>query len=368
MLFSVCGWGMLCNIWSDGIYDLCQVDQVILLYCEDCFDVYYFVGFDLYMLLDCYIVLIGCVVLLLCWVFLYGDVDCYNDGDNCRKFGSVFDGWSDGLIGIMLDVVDSVVWQYCEYDMFGGWILFNDGYGCGYMKLFEIVQGLVKYGFRIGLWIENGVDKIVWEVGIVGSCVQKLDVVWIGKGYQFVMDVNQFVFNGILYNFDFCLFLWMVMGWGGIQCYVVVWIGDQSSSWDYICWYILILIGLGLFGMVYVSGDVDVIFGGSVEIFICDLQWKSFMLVLMGMFGWLGNVCKYLWWFDEFYCSVNCDYFKLKMCMILYMYGLVYDVVIIGVLLLCVLMWDYFEDLQVYIEVYKYQFLFGCELLIVFVY
>jgi hypothetical protein len=38
---------------------------------------------------------------------------------------------------------------------------------------------------------ENGVDKIAWEVGKAGSRVQKLDVAWTGKGYQFAMDANR---------------------------------------------------------------------------------------------------------------------------------------------------------------------------------
>jgi len=51
------------------------------------------------------------------------------------------------------------------------------------------------------------------------------------------------------------------MGWGGIQRYAVAWTGDQSGSWDYIRWHIPTVIGSGLSGMAYATGDVD---GASV--------------------------------------------------------------------------------------------------------
>ncbi|MGE8248074.1 MAG: TIM-barrel domain-containing protein, partial [Stenotrophomonas bentonitica] len=270
MLLSSRGWGMLRNTWSDGTYDLRQADQATLLHREDRFDAYYFVGPSLHTLLDRYTTLTGRAGLLPRWAFSYGDADCYNDGNNIKKPGSVPDGWSDGPTGTTPDVVDSVARQYREHDMPGGWILPNDGYGCGYKKLPETVQGLAKYGFRTGLWTENGVDKIAWEVGTAGSRVQKLDVAWTGKGYQFAMDANQSAFNGIMDNSDSRPFLWTVMGWGGIQRYAVAWTGDQSSSWDYIRWHIPTLIGSGLSGMAYASGDVDAIFGGSAETFTRD--------------------------------------------------------------------------------------------------
>jgi len=368
MLLSSRGWGMLRNTWSDGLYDLRQADQATLLHREDRFDAYYFVGPTLHTLLDRYTALTGRAGLLPRWAFSYGDADCYNDGDNIRKPGSVPDGWSDGPTGTTPDVVDSVARQYREHDMPGGWILPNDGYGCGYAKLPETVQGLAKYGFRTGLWTENGVDKIAWEVGTAGSRVQKLDVAWTGKGYQFAMDANQSAFNGIMDNSDSRPFLWTVMGWGGIQRYAVAWTGDQSSSWDYIRWHIPTLIGSGLSGMAYASGDVDAIFGGSAETFTRDLQWKSFTPVLMGMSGWSGTARKHPWWFDEPYRSVNRDYLKLKMRMTPYMYGLAHEAATTGAPLLRALMWDYPQDPQAHTEAYRYQFLLGRELLIAPVY
>ncbi len=368
MLLSSRGWGMLRNTWSDGNYDLRQADQATLLHREDRFDAYYFVGPGLHTLLDRYTALTGRAALLPRWAFSYGDADCFNDADNIKKPGSVPEGWSDGPTGTTPDVVDSVAKKYREHDMPGGWILPNDGYGCGYKKLPETVQGLAKYGFKTGLWTENGVDKIAWEVGTAGSRVQKLDVAWTGKGYQFAMDANQSAFNGILHNSDSRPFLWTVMGWGGIQRYAVAWTGDQSSSWDYIRWHIPTLIGSGLSGMAYASGDVDAIFGGSAETFTRDLQWKSFTPVLMGMSGWSGSARKHPWWFDEPYRSVNRDYLKLKMRMTPYMYGLAQEAASTGAPLIRALMWDYPQDPQAYTEAHKYQFLLGRALLVAPVY
>ena len=368
MLLSSRGWGMLRNTWSDGSYDLRQPDQATLLHREDRFDAYYFVGKDLPQLLERYTQLTGRPNMVARWALSYGDADCYNDGDNVKKPGTVPEGWSDGPTGTTIDVVDSVAAKYRENDMPGGWILPNDGYGCGYKQLPETVQGLARYGFKTGLWTENGVDKIAWEVGKAGTRVQKLDVAWTGKGYQFAMDANQQAFNGILDNSDSRPFLWTVMGWAGIQRYAVAWTGDQSSSWDYIRWHVPTLVGSGLSGMAYATGDVDAIFGGSAETFTRDLQWKTFTPVLMGMSGWSSNARKHPWAFDEPYRSINRDYLKLKMRLTPYMYGLVHDAAQTGAPPVRGLMWDYPQDPHAQDETYKYQFLLGRDLLVAPVY
>jgi alpha-glucosidase len=368
MLLSSRGWGMLRNTWSDGRYDLRQPEQATLLHHEDRYDAYFFVAADLPRLLERYTRLTGRPNMLARWALSYGDADCYNDGDNGKKPGTVPEGWSDGPTGSTPDVVDSVARKYRQYDMPGGWILPNDGYGCGYKQLPETVQALSKLGFRTGLWTENGVDKIAWEVGKAGSRVQKLDVAWTGKGYQFAMDANAAAFNGILDNSDSRPFLWTVMGWAGIQRYAVAWTGDQSSSWDYIRWHVPTLIGSGLSGMAYASGDVDAIFGGSAETYTRDLQWKTFTPVLMGMSGWSANARKHPWWYDEPYRSINRDYLKLKMRLTPYMYGLVQQAAQTGAPPVRGLMWDYPNDPHASDERYKNQFLLGRELLVAPVY
>ena len=368
MLLSSRGWGMLRNTWADGSYDLRQPDQATLLHREDRFDAYYFVGVDLRTLIERYTQLTGRPTMLARWALSYGDADCYNDGDNVKNPGSVPEGWHDGPSGTTPDVIDSVARQYRVHDMPGGWILPNDGYGCGYTRLPETVQGLAKYGFRTGLWTENGVAKIAWEVSHAGSRVQKLDVAWTGKGYQFAMDANRQAFNGILENSDSRPFLWTVMGWAGIQRYAVAWTGDQSSSWDFIRWHVPTLIGSGLSGMAYAAGDVDAIFGGSAETFTRDLQWKVFTPVLMGMSGWSSSARKHPWWYDEPYRSINRDYLKLKMRLTPYMYGLVHEAAQTGVPPVRGLMWDFPHDPHAQDERYKDQFLLGRDLLVAPVY
>jgi alpha-glucosidase (family GH31 glycosyl hydrolase) len=367
-LMSSRGWGMLRNTWSDGSYDLRDSAQVSLDHAENRFDAYYFVGKDVRDVLARYTEWTGRARLLPRWAFEYGDADCYNDGDNGKKPGTVPKGWTDGPSGKTADVIESVARKYREYDMPGGWILPNDGYGCGYAALPEVVQGLSQYGFRTGLWTENGVDKIAWEVGKAGSRVQKLDVAWTGKGYQFSLDANKSAYDGILNNSDSRPFLWTVMGWAGTQRYAVAWTGDQSASWDYIRWHIPTLIGSGLSGQAYATGDVDAIFGGSPETYTRDLQWKAFTPVLMGMSGWSAAERKHPWWFDEPYRSINRRYLKLKMRLTPYMYGLSREAEQTGAPLVRGLMWDNAGDPAAWTEAYKYQFLLGRDLLVAPVY
>ncbi|MFT7721995.1 MAG: glycoside hydrolase family 31 protein [Roseateles sp.] len=363
-LMSSRGWGMLRNTWSNGSYDLRLDEQATLEHEEGRFDAYYFVGKGPHEVLAAYTELTGRAKLLPRWALEYGDADCYNDGDNVKKPGSVPAGWSDGPTGKTPDVIASVAQKYREHDMPGGWILPNDGYGCGYTDLPATVQGLARYGFKTGLWTENGVDKIKWEVGTAGTRAQKLDVAWTGQGYQFSLDANKLAHDGILDNSDARPFLWTVMGWAGTQRYAVTWTGDQSGSWDYIRWHIPTLIGSGLSGQAYATGDVDGIFGGSPETFTRDLQWKSFTPVLMGMSGWAAAERKHPWWFDEPYRSINRRYLKLKLRLTPLMYTLAREAEQSGAPLVRGLMWDHAADPQAAGEAYKHQFLLGRDLLV----
>lgn len=367
-LMSSRGWGMLRNTWSDGSYDLREPDQATLQHAEPRFDAYYFVGKSMHDVVARYTEWTGRARMLPRWALEYGDADCYNDGDNSKKPGTVPRGWSDGPTGKTPDVVDSVARKYREHDMPGGWILPNDGYGCGYTALPETVQGLAKLGFRTGLWTENGVDKISWEVAKAGSRAQKLDVAWTGKGYQFSLDANKAAYDGILNNSDSRPFIWTVMGWAGTQRYAVAWTGDQSASWDYIRWHIPTLIGSGLSGQAYATGDVDAIFGGSPETFTRDLQWKAFTPVLMGMSGWSSAARKHPWWFEEPYRSINRRYLKLKMRLTPYMYTLAREAETSGAPLVRGMMWDYPRDPAALTEAHKNQFLLGRDLLVAPVY
>ncbi|KAG1605747.1 hypothetical protein G6F46_013507 [Rhizopus delemar] len=114
MLLSSRGWGMLRNTWSDGSYALRQPDQATLLHREDRFDAYYFVGADLPKLIERYTQLTGRPNMVARWALSYGDADCYNDGDNAKKPGTVPEGWSDGPTGTTPDVIDSVAKHSCR--------------------------------------------------------------------------------------------------------------------------------------------------------------------------------------------------------------------------------------------------------------
>ena len=358
------GYGVLRNTWSNGSYDFRANDFLTTSHQEARFDAYYFVGSSIHDVLAGYTELTGRANLLPRWAYEFGDADCYNDGDNVKKPGTVPAGWSDGPTGKTPDVILSVAAKYRQYDMPGGWILPNDGYGCGYSQLPEVVAGLKKYGFKTGLWTESGVDKIAWEVGTAGTRAQKLDVAWTGKGYQFSLDANMAAAQGILDHSDARPFVWTVMGWAGTQRYAVTWTGDQSGSWDYIRWHIPTIIGSGLSGQAYATGDVDGIFGGSPETYTRDLQWKSFTPVLMGMSGWSKAERKHPWWFDEPYRSINRDYLKLKMRLMPYMYTYAYDAAQTGAPLVRGLMWDYPQDPNANKERYQNQFFLGKDFLV----
>ena len=56
------------------------------------------------------------------WMLTMGDADCYNKGEQRT-------GWPQSTP----DVISQVADKYVEYDMPRGWILPNDGYGCGYV-------------------------------------------------------------------------------------------------------------------------------------------------------------------------------------------------------------------------------------------
>ncbi len=362
------GYGVLRNTWANGSYDFRSDDYITASHEENRFDAYFFFGDSIKSILSDYTELSGRAPLIPRWAFEYGDADCYNDGDNIKKPGTVPVGWSDGPTGTTPDVIESVAAKYREHDMPGGWILPNDGYGCGYTDLPEVVAGLKKHGFRTGLWTENGVEQIAWEVGNAGSRAQKLDVAWTGKGYQFALDANKDAAQGILDNSNSRPFLWTVMGWAGIQRYAVTWTGDQSGSWDYIRWHVPTLIGSGLSGQAYATGDVDGIFGGTPETFTRDLQWKAFTPVLMGMSGWSKAERKHPWWFEEPYRSINRDYLKLKMRLTPYMYTYAREAEQTGAPIVRGLMWDHPNDPNANNEKYKYQFFLGEDFLVAPVY
>lgn len=293
------GWGAFRNTFTPGKYSF--RDTLNLSHDENRFDCFFFSGNSMKDILNDYTDITGKPFMPAMWMLTMGDANCYNKPEQRT-------GWAQTTP----DVIKLVADKYLEYDMPRGWILPNDGYGCGYVKLDSVVQELEKRGIKTGLWTENGVDKIATEVGKYGSRLCKLDVAWVGDGYEFALNGARSAFEGIENNSNERGFVWTVCGWAGTQRYATVWSGDQSGNWEYIRFHIPTLIGSGLSAQNAATGDVDGIFGGSARTYTRDLQWKCFTPILMGMSGW-AEVNKQPWNYGEPYTTINRDFLRLKM-------------------------------------------------------
>jgi alpha-glucosidase len=311
---STAGYGVFRNTFDVGVYSF--KDTLKFSHNENRFDAFYFYGPSLKKILNGYTKITGRPFLMPRWALSLGDANCYNRGtkgyDTKNYTGS-------GINGTTPDVIKLVADKYVENNMPHGWILPNDGYGCGYVKLDSTVMELHKRGFYTGLWTENGVDRIAKEVGQYGTRLCKLDVAWVGPGYKFALDACKAAYNGIENNSNARGFIWSVMGWAGTQKYSTVWSGDQSGNWEYIRFHIPTLIGSGLSAQNAATGDVDGIFGGSADTYTRDLQWKCFTPVFMVMSGW-AKKDKQPYIYGEPYTSINRKYLELKMRLTPYMY------------------------------------------------
>ena len=311
---STAGYGVFRNTFDVGIYSF--KEALKFTHNEDRFDAFYFYGPSLKKILNGYTKVTGRPFLMPRWALSLGDANCYNRGtkgyDTKNYTGS-------GINGTTPDVIKLVADKYVENNMPHGWILPNDGYGCGYVKLDSTVLELHKRGFYTGLWTENGVDRIAKEVGQYGTRLCKLDVAWVGPGYKFALDACKAAYNGIENNSNSRGFIWSVMGWAGTQKYSTVWSGDQSGNWEYIRFHIPTVIGSGLSAQNAATGDVDGIFGGSADTYTRDLQWKCFTPVFMVMSGW-AKKDKQPYIYGEPYTSINRKYLELKMRLTPYMY------------------------------------------------
>lgn len=363
------GWGALRNTYAPGSYSF--TDTVKLRHSEPRFDCYYFTGNSLKDILGDYTDITGKPFLMPRWALSMGDANCYNRGAkaNIKTVGSN----STGYDGLTPSVINIIVDKYIEHRMPRGWILPNDGYGCGYTSLDSVVRELYKRGFYTGLWTENGVERIAREVGELGSRLCKLDVAWVGPGYKFALDGAKAAYEGIENNCDARGFVWMVCGWAGSHRNAVLWTGDQSGSWNYIRWHIPTLIGSGLSAQNCATGDVDGIFGGSDSTYTRDLQWKCFTPVFMAMSGWASNnkngiTDKQPWLFGEPFTSINRKYLMLKQRLTPYMYTLCAEANRAGIPAVRGLMLEYPSDPETWGEKYKYQYLLGKDLLVAPVY
>lgn len=338
---STKGYGAFRNTFAPGLYDFRDNQIVGLAHQEVRFDCFYFYGPSLKEILNGYTELTGRPTLIPRWGLELGDADCYNLGGQSTP-----------------DVISQVADVYRNNDLPGGWILPNDGYGCGYTDLPEVVSELHNRGFWTGLWTEDGVGQIGWEVGTAGTRACKLDVAWVGAGYLNALNACKSAYTGIETYSDHRAFVWSVCGWAGTQRYSVVWSGDQSGNFEYIRFHIPTIIGSGLSGYNYASSDVDGIFGGSATSYARDLQWKTFIPVTYCMSGWAASD-KHPWNYGTTITNINRAYLKLKMRLTPYLYTYCNEAWETGTPVVRAMVLEYPDDEVTWEKTTQYQFMSG---------
>lgn len=347
---STAGYGVLRNTFSPGSYSF--TDPVKTTQEERRFDATYVVGNSLKDVISGYTDLVGKPFVPPIYGLETGDSDCYLHNAN-RGERHTLDA---------LKVADG----YAQHGMPNGWMLVNDGYGCGYENLPQTGEGLRKDNMQLGLWTENGLPNQGDEVK-AGVRVRKLDVAWVGPGYQFALDACDTAHQGIEANSDARGFVWQPVSWAGAQRCGVLWSGDQSGSYDYIRWQIPTYAGATTSGIAYSTGDIDGIFGGSPQTYVRDLQWKTFLPVAMTMDGW-ASADKQPWRQGEPYTSINRQYLLLKERLLPYTYSYSVQANKTGVGQVRPLALEYPDDPNVWTDKAKYEFLSGTDFLVAPVY
>jgi len=298
---SSAGYGAFRHTFTPGRYVFHNTVQTI--HQERRFDGYYFVG-DAKQIIGRYTELTGRPLMPPIYGLEMGDADCYCHNANRGERHTL-----EALL-----VADG----YVEREIPLGWMLVNDGYGCGYEHLDRVAEELGERHITLGLWTSTGLADQAEEVR-TGARVRKLDVAWVGPGYRFALDACRQAFEGIERNCDGRGFVWTPEGWAGSQRYAVHWSGDQEGSWEYIRWQIPTYAGATLSGQAYTTGDVDGIQTGSAATYTRDLQWKMFLPVAMTMNGW-ADTDKQPWRRGEPYTSINRRYIKLRERLLPYFY------------------------------------------------
>ncbi|MDG4858611.1 glycoside hydrolase family 31 protein [Streptomyces sp. T-3] len=347
---SSAGYGVYRNTYAPNTYAF--QEPVTASAKEQRFDAYYFAGTSTKDVIGQYTKLTGKPFLPPIYGLEIGDADCYLHNAN-RGERHTLDA---------LKVADG----YLEHDMPNGWMLVNDGYGCGYENLAEAAKGLQDRKMQLGLWTEDGIDKLAEQVE-AGQRVAKLDVAWVGEGYKFALDGCKDAYQGIEDNSQARGFTWAPESWAGAQRCGVQWSGDQSGSWENIRFQIPTYAGATMSGLAYTTGDVDGIFGGSAKTYTRDLQWKSFLPAVMTMDGWAA-MDKQPFRYGEPYTSINRKYLKLKESLLPYMYSYASEATKTGVGPVRPLALEYPDDPKAATDAAKYEFLTGEDFLVAPVY
>ncbi|BDH11221.1 NPCBM/NEW2 domain-containing protein [Streptomyces hygroscopicus] len=347
---SSAGYGVFRNTYAPNTYAFGQ--PVTTRAKERRFDAYYFAGPSAKDVIGQYTSLTGKPFLPPVYGLEIGDSDCYLHNAN-RGERHTLDS---------LKIADG----YVQHDLPNGWMLVNDGYGCGYENLAETSKGLGERKMKLGLWTEDGIGKLADQVK-AGQRVAKLDVAWVGDGYKFALDGCKDAYRGIEDNSDARGFTWAPESWSGAQRCGVQWSGDQSGTWDYIRWQIPTYAGATLSGLAYTTGDVDGIFGGSAKTYVRDLEWKSFLPAMMTMDGWAASD-KQPYRRGEPYTSISRKYLKLKESLLPYMYSYAAEATRTGVGPVRPLSLEYPDDPKAATDAAKYEFLTGQDFLVAPVY
>jgi len=348
---STAGYGVFRHTFQPGSYTFGST--VTTTENEQRFDAYYFVG-DLKSVIGSYTDLVGKPFMPPIYGLELGDSDCYLHNANRGERHTL-----DSL---------NIAQGYVDNGMPNGWMLVNDGYGCGYENLAETGTGLNQRNMELGLWTQNGLANQDTEVA-AGVRVRKLDVAWVGPGYRFALDGCQTAYDGINANtsVDARGFVYQPNSWAGAQRCGVLWSGDQSGSWDYIRWQIPTYAASTLSGIAYNTGDIDGIFGGSPKTYVRDLQWKMFLPTTMTMDGWSGYE-KQPWRYGDELNAINRKYLLLKERLLPYQYTYSAHATTSGVGQVRPLYLEYPNDPVAASDAAKYEFLSGEDFLVAPVY
>ncbi|HYT40653.1 MAG TPA: TIM-barrel domain-containing protein [Acidimicrobiia bacterium] len=346
---STAGYGVLRNTFAPGSYRF--TEPVRTRHEERRFDAYYFVG-PPKQVIDRYTELTGRPFMPPIYGLEMGDADCYLCHQH-RGERHTLDA---------LKVADG----YVEREIPLGWMLVNDGYGCGYEDLDQVAGGLADRHIQLGLWTSTGLPDQADEVRR-GARVRKLDIAWTYPGYRFGLDACRQAYRGIEDHCDSRGFVWSAVGWAGSQRYAVHWSGDQHGSWEYIRWQIPTYAGATLSGLAHTAGDVDGIHSGSPETYTRDLQWKSFLPVAMTMSGW-ADVDKQPWRHGEPYTAINRRYIQLRERLLPYFYTYSAGAHRHGLGMVRPLALEYPDDPATLGDEARYQFLAGDAFLVAPVY
>ncbi len=344
------GYGVLRNTFAPGTYDFGA--PVTTTHQEQRFDAYYFVG-DAEQVIDGYTELTGRPIAVPMYALEIGDADCYLHNANRGERETLRDSTA---------IADG----YAEHDMPLGWMLVNDGYGCGYEDLGETGEMLDQHGGELGLWTESDLTEQESEVA-AGVRVRKTDVAWVGSGYRFALDACEQARDGIEDNSDDRATVLTVEGWAGTQRCAATWSGDQSGSWEYIRWQIPTYAGSTMSGQHLTTGDVDGIFGGSAETYVRDLQWKMFLPMTYAMSGWAASD-KQPWRYGEPFTNINRKYLQLHERLLPYFYTHTMNATRDGVGATKPLYLNYPDDPHTWGDQVRYEFLAGDDFLVAPVY